>query len=69
MGELAKRNQLGELKFAVLDELGEVTIRPVEENGKEMEAVDTAIYALAEFGTDKVIPYLKTILFSKDEFF
>src|SRR4051794_1284025 len=48
LGELGQRRQLGDAQLAVVAELGALTQRPVEEDCKETQAIDAAIWALAE---------------------
>lgn len=67
LGQLGQRRQLGEAEAAVVAELGALTQRPVEEDCKELQAVDVAIDALAEIGHQAGIPFLRAVLFSDDE--
>jgi HEAT repeat protein len=68
LGQLGSRGQLGDATDAVIAELGTLTRRPVEEDGKELQAVDSAIIALAAIGSPSAIPHLRTVLFSENEF-
>jgi HEAT repeat protein len=67
LGQLGKRHQLGDVEAAVVAELGALTQRPVEEDCKELQAVDAAIDALGEIGHPAGIPFLRTVLCSDDE--
>lgn len=67
LGQLGKRRQLGEAEAAVVKELGALTQRPVEDDCKELEAVDTAITALTDIGHPAGIPFLRAVLCSDDE--
>ncbi len=67
LGELGRRGLLGGDEAAVIAELGALTRRPVEEDCKELQAVDSAIMALGAIGSPAGIPYLKDVLFSDDE--
>ena len=42
-------------------------MRPVEEDGKELQAIDAAISALAEIGDRGGIRFLRKALFADDE--
>jgi hypothetical protein len=68
LGELGRRGLLGEAEEAVVEELGALTRRPVEEDGKETEAVDCAIRALGAISNPAGIPFLRDVLFSEDPF-
>jgi hypothetical protein len=67
LGQLGKRHCLGDSEAAVITELGELTRRPVEEDPKELQAIDAAIGALAEIGNPAAIPFLEAVLFSEDK--
>lgn len=67
LGQLGQRRQLGDAEVAVVTELGALTQQPVEEDCKELQAVDAAIGALAEIGHPAGIPFLRAVLFSEDE--
>src|SRR5262245_28993477 len=67
LGQLGQLRQLGEAEAAVVSELGALTQRPVEEDCKELQAVDAAIDALAEIGHPAGIPFLRVVLYSDDE--
>ena len=67
LGQLATRHCLGEAEAAVVAELGALTQRPVEEDGKELQAVDAAIRALGDIGNPAGIPFLRAVLFSDDK--
>ena len=67
LGELGKRRLLGEVEAAVVEELGSLTRRPVEDDGKELQAVDAAISALGEIGHLRGITFLRDVLFSDGE--
>jgi hypothetical protein len=66
LGQLGSRGQLGDAVEAVVAELGALTCRPVEEDCKELQAVDSAILALAEIGHPTGIPHLRAVLLSDD---
>jgi hypothetical protein len=51
----------------VVEELGALTQRPVEEDGKELQAVDAAIGALAAIRHPAGITFLRAVLFAQDE--
>jgi HEAT repeat protein len=68
LGQLGGRGQLGDAVEAVVAELGALTRRPVEEDQKEMRAIDAAIGALAEIGSLAGVPHLRAVLLSEDEF-
>lgn len=68
LGQLGRRGQLGDVVEAVVEELGSLMRRPVEEDAKETQAVDSAIMALAEIGHPAGILHLRAVLFSNDEF-
>ena len=68
LGELGRRRQLGDAEAAVVAELGALTQRPVEEDSKEVQAIDAAIRALAAIGNPAGIPYLRGVLFSDAPF-
>ena len=67
LGQLGKRRQLGDAEAAVVAQLGALTQRPVEEDGKELQAVDAAIGALAAIRHPAGIPFLRAVLFAEDE--
>jgi hypothetical protein len=67
LGQLALRRQLGDAEAAVVMELGALTQRQVEEDSKELQAVDAAIGALAGIGHPAGIPFLRAVLLSEDE--
>jgi hypothetical protein len=67
LGQLGKRRLLGDMEAAVVAELGALTQRPVEEDGKELQAVDAAISGLAAIGHPGGIPFLRIVLFSDNE--
>jgi len=67
LGQLGQRRQLGDAEAAVVAELGALTQRPIEEDCKELQAVDAAIHALAETGHPAGILFLRAVLFSDDE--
>ena len=67
LGELGKRHLLGEAEEKVVAELGALTKRPVKEDGKELQAIDAAIIALAAINNRWAIPFFRDILFSDDE--
>jgi HEAT repeat protein len=67
LGQLGRRGLLGKEGASVVEELGALTRRPVEEDCKELQAVDSAITALGAIGSPAGIPYLKDVLFSDDE--
>lgn len=67
LGQLGQRRQLGETEAAVVAELGALILRPVEEDCKELQAVDAAIDAVAEIGHPAGIPFLGIVLFSDNE--
>jgi len=64
LGSLGGRRLLGESEDKVITELGQLIQRPMEEDSKEMQAVDVAILALSEIGNAEGIKYLRWILFS-----
>jgi PBS lyase HEAT-like repeat len=66
LGQLGSRGLLGDAVEAVVAELGALTRRPMEEDGKESQAVDAAIMALAEIGHPTGIPHLRAVLLSND---
>jgi HEAT repeat protein len=65
LGQLGKRRLLGDAEASVVAELGALTQRPVEEDGKELQAVDAAICALADIGDPAGIPHLRAVLLSE----
>jgi len=67
LGQLGSRKQLGDAAEAIIEELGAVTRRPMEEDGKEWEAVDAAMRALAEIGHPAGVPHLRAVLFTDDD--
>jgi hypothetical protein len=68
LGQLGRRGQLGDAVEAVVDELGALTRRPIEEDCKELQAVDAAINALGEIGRPSAVPHLRALILSEDEF-
>lgn len=66
LGQLGRRGQLGDAVELVVGELGAVVRRPVED-GKELQAVDAAIGALAEIGHPAAIPHLRWLLLSDND--
>jgi len=52
----------------VIEELGALTRRPVQNDSKEAQAIDAAIGALARIGRPDAIPQLRAVLFSDDKF-
>jgi hypothetical protein len=64
LGKLGSRGQLGDVVEAVVAELGSLTRRPMETDGKESQAVDSAILALAEIGHPNGLPHLRAVLLS-----
>lgn len=68
LGRLGARRQLAEATEAVIAELGALTRRPVEVDGKAVQAVDAALGALAEIGQPAGIPHVRAVLFSDDKF-
>jgi hypothetical protein len=67
LGQLGQRRQLGDSEAVVVAELGALTQRPIEEDCKELQAVDAAIGALGEIGHSAGIPFLRAVLCSEDE--
>ena len=67
LGQLGNRRLLGDAEKAVVAELGALTMRPVEEDCKELQAIDSAISALAEIGDRDGIRFLRKALFTEDE--
>jgi len=68
LGQLGSRGQLGDAVEAIVAELGALTARPVEEDAKELQAVDAAIEALARIGHPFGIPFICDVIMSDDEF-
>ena len=68
LGQLGARGQLGDAVETVVGELGALTARPIEEDAKELQAVDAAVAALAKIGHQAAVPYLRAVLLSDDEF-
>jgi hypothetical protein len=68
LGQLGGRGRLGGVVDAVVAELGALIRRPVEEDGKEAQAIDAAIGALAEIGSPAGVSHLRSVLRSEDEF-
>jgi HEAT repeat protein len=66
LGRLGSRRLLGDAEEDIIAEVGALTRRPVEEDGKEVQAIDSAIRALGAIGDRLGIPYLRDVLFSKD---
>ena len=64
LGRLAERGLLGDQEEEIIAELGSLIQRPIEEDMKEMQAVDTAIRALRHIGSSHGIVYFRYILFS-----
>jgi hypothetical protein len=64
LGHLAERKRLGDFEEQIVVELGLLIQRLVEEDGKEMQAVDAALLALGKTGNPSAIPYISGILFS-----
>ncbi len=50
LGELGARGHLGDVKDLVVAELGALCVRPVLEDGKELQANSVAVSALAKIG-------------------
>lgn len=65
LGKLGHREQLGDAVEAVVAELGALTRRPVDSDGKELQAVDAAIMAFAEIDHPDAIQHLRAVLFSE----
>jgi HEAT repeat protein len=68
LGQLGSRGQLGDAVEAVVAELGALTLPPVEHDGKELQAADAAIMALANIGQPLGIPHLLVVLSSHDKY-
>jgi PBS lyase HEAT-like repeat len=68
LGQLGARGQLGDAVEAVVAELGSLARRPVEEDAKEVQAVDVALDALAKIGQPAAIPHVRAVLLSDDDF-
>jgi hypothetical protein len=64
IGQLDSRGQLGDALEAVVAELGALTRRPMEHDGKESQAIDAAIAALAEIGHPTVLTHIWAVLLS-----
>jgi HEAT repeat protein len=65
LGELGRKEQLGEMIETVIDELGALIDRPFEDDfPKEAQAIDAAIVALGKIGHLKGVPVLRHVLFS-----
>jgi hypothetical protein len=62
LGQLGRRRQLGDKEALVIAELGELIRRPIEEDNKEMQAVDAAIDALGEIGNPAGIVHVRVVL-------
>src|SRR5262245_12894719 len=68
LGQLGSRGQLGDAVEAVVAELGSLTRRPVEQDAKEVQAVDAALDALAKIGDPAAIPHVRAVLLSDDDY-
>ena len=66
LGKLSRRGLLGSEEAAVVEEFGTLTRRPVEEDNKELQAVDSAIGTLGAIGNPTGIAFLRDVLLSGD---
>ena len=67
LGLLGRRKQFGDAEMDVIAELAALTRRPIEEDGKEVQAVDAAVGALADIGHPAGIPAIRAVILSEDE--
>jgi hypothetical protein len=64
LGELGSKGQLDPPVRSVIEELGMLIDRPIEEDSKERQAIDAAITALGTIRHPEAIPILRHVLFS-----
>lgn len=66
VGEIAARHEVGENRDQIVKSLCKLAIRPMEEDGKEVQANSAALTALAKIGDRRAIVAIERILNSPE---
>ena len=66
IGQLGARHQLGEQLSMAIDQLSQLAVRPVEEDGKETQANSAAIMALGNIGHPSGLHALRHIIMARE---